>query len=225
MAPKLGYNIPNGSTLQIAETMGDAITVTGISNATEAVATATGAGIDALSPGDYIMLSVDWVNLNGLVCRIKAATEGAITLEGVDTTDANMFPAGGGVGELVKIEKWIDLPLTPTIANAGNEQQTTTFQAIQMERAATINTFKSAATQTFTMAHDATHAARKVLKAYDRSQDPTAFKMYNKRAKETRLYGCQVSFNELPASEVNNVETNTLVLNLISDMQIYPDAN
>ena len=44
------------------------------------------------------------------------------------------------------------------------------------------------------------------------------------RAKETRVYGCQVSFNEIPASEVNNVETNSLVLSLVSEMVIYPAA-
>ena len=224
MAQKLGYNIPNGSKLQIAATFGPEITLSGISNATEAVATATGAGIDNVAISDIVMLYVDWVNLNGLVCRVKSVQEGAITLEGVDTTSETLFPAGGGVGTMVKVLTWADLPLTPTIANAGNEQQTTTFQAIQMERAATINTYKSAATQTFTMAHDASNPTRKLLKAYDRSQEPTAFKMYNPRAKETRMYGCQVSFNEMPASEVNNVETNTLLLNLISDMQIYPDA-
>ena len=65
---------------------------------------------------------------------------------------------------------------------------------------------------------------REVLKKLDRSQDVTAFKFYNKRAKETRVYGCQVSFNEIPASEVNNVETNSLVLSLVSEMVIYPAA-
>ena len=133
-------------------------------------------------------------------------------------------PAGGGAGTLVKIQAWIDLPLTPTISNSGNEQQTTTFQAIQHERAVDINTYKSAATQTFTMAHDASAPVREVLKQLDRSQDVTAFKFYNKRAKETRVYGCQVSFNEIPTSEVNNVETNSLVLSLVSEMVIYPAA-
>ena len=147
-----------------------------------------------------------------------------VTLEKVDTSDTEIYPVGGGAGTMVKIQAWIDLPLTPTIANSGNEQQTTTFQAIQHERAVNINTYKSAATQTFTMAHDASAPVREVLKKLDRSQDVTAFKFYNKRAKETRVYGCQVSFNEIPASEVNNVETNSLVLSRVSEMVIYPAA-
>lgn len=223
MATKLSYNIPNGSTLQIAQTMGASLAVSGITNAKEAVATLT-ATDSGIAVGDYVQLFTSWVNMSGLVCRVKAITSGKVTLEKVDTTDTDIYPAGGGAGTLVKINAWIDLPLTPTIANSGNEQQTTTFQAIQHERAVNINTYKSAATQTFTMAHDASAPVREVLKQLDRTQDVTAFKFYNKRAKETRVYGCQVSFNEIPASEVNNVETNSLVLSLVSEMVIYPAA-
>lgn len=223
MATKLSYNIPNGSTLQIAQTMGASIQVTGISNAKEAVATLSAAD-SSIAAGDYVQLFTSWVNMSGLVCRVKSVTTDKVTLEKVDTTDTEIYPEGGGAGTLVKIKAWIDLPLTPTISNSGNEQQTTTFQAIQHERAVNINTYKSAATQTFTMAHDASAPVREVLKKLDRSQDVTAFKFYNKRAKETRVYGCQVSFNEIPASEVNNVETNSLVLSLVSEMVIYPAA-
>lgn len=223
MATKLSYNIPNGSTLQIAQTMGASIQVTEISNAKEAVATLSAAD-SSIAAGDYVQLFTSWVNMSGLVCRVKSITTDKVTLEKVDTSDTDIYPEGGGAGTLVKINAWIDLPLTPTISNSGNEQQTTTFQAIQHERAVNINTYKSAATQTFTMAHDASAPVREVLKQLDRTQDITAFKFYNKRAKETRVYGCQVSFNEIPASEVNNVETNSLVLSLVSEMVIYPAA-
>lgn len=223
MATKLSYNIPNGSTLQIAKTMGANLAVSGISNAKEAVATLSAAD-SSIAAGDYVQLFTSWVNMNGLVCRVKSITTDKVTLEKVDTSDTEIYPEGGGAGTLVKIQAWIDLPLTPTIANSGNEQQTTTFQAIQHERAVNINTYKSAATQTFTMAHDASAPVREVLKKLDRSQDVTAFKFYNKRAKETRVYGCHVSFNEIPASEVNNVETNSLILSLVSEMVIYPAA-
>lgn len=223
MATKLSYNIPNGSTLQIAQTMGASLAVTGITNAKEAVASISSED-SSIAAGDYVQLFTSWVNMSGLVCRVKAAAAGKITLEMIDTSDTEMYPEGGGAGTMVKIQSWIDLPLTPTIANSGNEQQTTTFQAIQHERAVNINTYKSAATQTFTMAHDASLPVREVLKQLDRTQDVTAFKFYNKRARETRVYGCQVSFNEIPASEVNNVETNSLVLSLVSEMVIYPAA-
>lgn len=223
MATKLSYNIPNGSTLQIAKTMGASIAITGVSNEKEAIATLSAAD-SSLAAGDYVQLFTSWVNMSGLVCRVKSIATNKVTLEKIDTTNTDIYPAGGGAGTLVKINAWIDLPLTPTISNAGNEQQTTTFQAIQHERAVNINTYKSAATQTFTMAHDASAPVREVLKQLDRSQDVTAFKFYNKRAKETRVYGCQVSFNEIPASEVNNVETNSLVLSLVSEMVIYPAA-
>lgn len=223
MATKLSYNIPNGSTLQIAQTMGASVAVTGITNAKEAVASIS-AEDSSIAAGDYVQLFTSWVNMSGLVARVKSVTSGKVTLELVDTSDTDIYPEGGGAGTLVKIQAWIDLPLTPTISNSGNEQQTTTFQAIQHERAVNINTYKSAATQTFTMAHDASLPVREVLKNLDRTQDITAFKFYNKRAKETRVYGCQVSFNEIPASEVNNVETNSLVLSLVSEMVIYPVA-
>lgn len=55
MATKLSYNIPNGSTLQIAQTMGASLAVSGISNAKEAVATLSAAD-SSIAAGDYVQL-------------------------------------------------------------------------------------------------------------------------------------------------------------------------
>ena len=78
MATKLSYNIPNGSTLQIAQTMGASLAVSGISNAKEAVATLSAAD-SSIAAGDYVQLFTSWVNMNGLVCRVKSITSDKVT--------------------------------------------------------------------------------------------------------------------------------------------------
>ena len=225
MAKKLNYNIPNGATFALASGFGAETNVTSISNATEAVVKLTAADA-TIKAGDFVQIFSAWTNLDAYVAKVKSvdATANTVTLAEVDTSNTDIFPAGGGAGTIRRISGWTDLPYITTIANAGNEQQTTSFQAIQMEQARNLNTFKSAASQTFTMTHNATDPIRKTLEALDASQDITAYKMYNKNSKETRVYGCQVSFNTLPATAVNEVETCQLVLNLQSKMKIYSAA-
>ena len=84
----MGYKIPNGGTFQHAATYAAALAFASISNATEAVATVVGG---TLAAGDIVLLTSGWSKLDSKVVRVKAATATAITLEGIDTTDTQVF--------------------------------------------------------------------------------------------------------------------------------------
>ena len=214
------YNLPNGSSAQLSKLWGKSNSVTGISNAANAVVTLSAAD-DSIKAGDIVMLRSAWIHLDGFVCRVKAVKDLTVTLDDVDTTDTVYFPEGGGAGTLTKVNEFIDFPPVTAIAASGGDQQTTSFQALQMDKAENLNTFKNASTQTYTITHDSADEIRPILKQADKSQDLIVVKFYNPRSTETRLYSAKVSFNEIPATEINQVETVQIVFSLKSDMKFY----
>lgn len=214
------YNLPNGSSVQLSKLWGKKNVVTSISNSLNAEVTLS-APDESISVGDIVLLRSAWIHLDGFVARVKSVQDLVVTLDDVDTSDTVYFPAGGGAGSLTKVGEFIDFPPVTAVAAAGGDQQTTSFQALQMDRAENLNTFKNASTQTYTITHDSADEIRPILKVADKSQDLVVVKFFNSRSSETRLYSAKVSFNEIPATEINQVETVQVVFSLKSDMKFY----
>lgn len=227
----MGYQLPNGSTVNQSKTMSTVVEITGISNAVEPVVTLD-AQIPGLNAGDWVFMTNAWAEFQASVFRVKSATTESpftVTLDAdatgtTNTTDLNRFPAGAGVGTLAKIQQWDALPYITDVNTSGGDQQTTSFQPLQLDRAITLNTFKNGFTQAFTITHDSSDAIRPALEAYDRSQETIAVRFYNPRAKESRVYGAQVSFAKIPVTQPNQVETCVITYSLQSEMRFYKDA-
>lgn len=222
----MGYQLPNGSNVQQSKTLSTAATITAITNAPEPVVTLDEA-IPGLAAGDWVIINSAWVEFDNGVFKVKTAADTSVTLaaaNSTDTTDTDLFPVGGGVGTMRKVEEWTPLPYITDVNTAGGDQQTTSFQPLQLDRAITLNTFKNGFTQTFTITHDSADEIRPELEAADRSQEVVAVKFYNPRAKENRVYGSQVSFAKIPVTQPNQVETCAVTYALQSDMRFYKDA-
>lgn len=222
----MGFQLANGSKLNITKTAITAIPFTAISAATDAVLTvAANSGADAVAKGDVVMITECSNNeLLYLPAFVKEATATAITLLKVDTTDAIMFPAGI-TGKIVKVKDYVDLPLTSTIANSGGDANTTTIQFIQDEKARNLFTTTNPEITTLTMAHDSTDAARPLLEKYTKSQEFVVYRVFNSRAAngvgEWRLYTVQCQFNGNPQQAVNEVETVSLAMTIQKGPKIY----
>lgn len=217
----MDYNIPNGSRVYVASKYGKEVEFTTASNAAEAVLTvAASSGVKA---GDIVQVISGWKRMSG-VYRVKAAAETSVTLEGVDTTDTERFPAGGGKGTLKTIQEWEVMPQVMTLSTEGGEQQTQEIQFLEDEQAETIDTYKSGIVQVYTFAHDAQLPIRKLLMKLDDTKQLTAIRFYNKRAGEDRYYSASVSFQRVPNTAINEVENVSARFSLKSDMQIYATA-
>ncbi|HEM6896074.1 phage tail protein [Providencia stuartii] len=217
----MAYNIPNGSRVYVASKYGKEVEFTTASNAAEAVLTvAASSGVKA---GDIVQVISGWKRMSG-VYRVKAAAETSVTLEGVDTTDIERFPAGGGKGTLKTIQEWEVMPQVMTLSTEGGEQQTQEIQFLEDEQAETIDTYKSGIVQVYTFAHDAQLPIRKLLMKLDDTKQLTAIRFYNKRAGEDRYYSASVSFQRVPNTAINEVENVSARFSLKSDMQIYATA-
>ncbi|SFO05857.1 Phage tail tube protein, TTP [Xenorhabdus japonica] len=114
----MAYNIPNGSRVYIANKYGDEIKITSASNAEEVVLMVESA--TGIAKGDIVHVSSGWKKASGAY-RVKAVTEKNITLEGLDTTDKNTFPVGGGAGSLKKVLAWEVMPQVMTLSTEGGE--------------------------------------------------------------------------------------------------------
>ena len=207
----MAFAIPNGSRVNVAKAYLAPIVFTAASNATECELTvASAAGILA---GDVVQVSSGWLKLDNMVLRVKSVT------------DTKKFPAGTGAGTLRKVDSWITMPQVMTLSTEGGDQQTISVQFLEDDKARTIPTFKNAVVQVYTFAHDPQLAIYKRLIDLDDSSDTTAVWFHNPRGKADRYYSARVSFQRVPRTEINAVESNEARMNFESDMQIYPIAD
>lgn len=213
----MGYKIPNGGYFQHAATYDAALPFTALSNAAEAVATVTGA---SLSPGDIVLLSSGWNKLDNKVVRVKAATATAITLEGIDTADVLLFPAGGGVGTMKKVLTWVQIPQVIDLAFAGGEQNYTDVVFLEDDQGRQIPTDKSATSMTLTIADDPAKPFNAVLRKADARKQVEAARLVLP-GNDQLLYGTFTSFSNQPAVVRNSVLSRIVSLALQSEPTRY----
>lgn len=217
----MGYKIPNGGTFQHAATYAAALAFTAISNASEAVATVVGGTIAA---GDIVLLSSGWSKLDNKVVRVKAATATAITLEGVDTTDTQIYPVLSGIGTMKKILTWVQIPQVTDLAFSGGEQNYLDVVFLENDQGKQIPTDKSAASMVLTIADDPAQPFNGVLMKADAGKQVEAARL-NLPGNDTLLYGAYTSFSKQPAVSRNNLLTRTVNLALQSEPTRYLAAS
>ncbi|AKJ41475.1 phage tail protein [Pragia fontium] len=219
----MSFALPNGAHLYLAATYEPELIITDISNAEEAVLTVDGK--HTIQVGDVVQLKSGWSALDNMVAKVSKVADMSITLGNVNTTNKGKFAVGGGAGSLKKIKSWIELPQITEVANSGGDQQTVQVQFLSDDSQRNLNTFKAAASQTYTIAHDSSLPVYDVLREADDNGDTLAAYMFVPKAKENRYWSATVSFNETPTMAVNAVETVSVVLNLQSNgMTFYKVA-
>ena len=118
--------IADGTQLALASAYGTASNTTATSNAANAVFTqAAGHG---LAVGDFVEISSAWPGIDGRIARISTLATNDATLEGIDTSDTNKYPTGGGTGTLRKITTWQALAQVTGLETQGGEQQYFDYQ-------------------------------------------------------------------------------------------------
>lgn len=150
----MGFALPNGAHVYLASGYGPAITFTGATNAEHAVITVSAA--DDIAIGDIVHVNCNWSGIDNVIAKIDAIAENAVTLRNINTTNKNKYAAGGGSGSIRKIEEWTELPQITEVSKSGGDQNTTQIQFLSDDRQRNLNTYKSAVSQTYSIAHDST---------------------------------------------------------------------
>jgi hypothetical protein len=206
----MGYKLPNGATFEHAATYAAPLSFSAISNASEAICTTVGATLVA---GDIVQIASGWTPLNGKVVRVKAATATAITLEAIDTTSTQIFPAGSGAGTLTKVLTWAQIPQITDVAFSGGDQNYADIVFLEDQQGRQLPTDKSAASMVLTVADDPSLPYVAVVTAADSAKSMQAARL-NLPGTDKLYYGAYTSFSLQPAVARNNLLTRTVSLAL-----------
>lgn len=213
----MGFKIPNGGTFQHAATYAAPLAVTALSNATEAIATVAAA---TLVVGDIVLISSGWTALNGRVARVKAATATAITLEGIDTTNVQVFPALGGIGSLKKVLTWVLVPQITDVAFSGGDQNYLAVAFLEDAQGRELPIDKAAARMTLTVADDPAQAYVPIVQAADAGSAIHASRL-NLPGNDTIFYGAYTSYSPQPVVARGALLTRTITLALQAPITRY----
>lgn len=208
-------HLPNGAQIFVESARGAEIAVTNITNGVDPVFTVADAS--DLAVGQYILLTTStWGKIANFLLRVKAITGTAVTVESIDTTSTNSYPAGG-TATIVPITTWVEIPCVQDLAQEGGEQQYYNYQCLADEREQQLPTYKSAVSLTYTFAHEYDNPLYPILKAADDGGEVKALRMYVPKASEMRMFSGVLSFNSIPQTTMNEMETVSLAVALKGD--------
>ena len=215
-------HLPNGSQIFIESNRATDVQATGISNAAYPVFKVASGGTN-FKKGDYVIITTSsWGKMVDRVLRVKQnGEETSVTLEGIDTTDKNIFPSGG-TASFAKINSWVEIPCVQDLSQDGGEQQYYTYQCLSDDQEQQLPTYKSAVSLTYTFAHEFDNPIYPLLRKADEGGKVTALRMFVPKAKEMRCWAGVLSFNEIPQTTVNEMETVSLSVSLKGRFTFLP---
>lgn len=197
---------PTGSIFSIATTFGAVKTVTAVSNATEAVVTAT----HDFAIGDIVLMSSGWGRLNNRAFRVKSvSTTVSFVLEACDTTNTTFFPAGTGIGSVVKASAFTQITTVMNPASSGGDAKTVTYRFIESDTEFSINDGFSATSYTMEMDADSISTAGYLaLRTLTDVQTNTILRIVS-RSGSFQLIPCTAVLNEavqMSDGQINKVK-------------------
>lgn len=143
---------PTGTAAAVAIAFAAALPFTAATNATEAVLTVAGATLVA---GDFVEVTSGWSRISGRIYRVKTATATAITLEGANTTNVTLYPAGLGAGSLRKVNTWQAVTQQLGISSTGGDAKTVNFSYVETDDDQVVYDGNNATTYTIDIDADA----------------------------------------------------------------------
>ncbi|MDH2052852.1 phage tail protein [Achromobacter marplatensis] len=204
----------NGAQYSMSTVLGTAIPVTAVSNATEAVATAAAPPTN----GAILLVKSGWSALDDTVARAAGTTASSFKLEGVNTVDTTIFPAGQGAGSVQVASSFVPLDQIRDIQITGGDQQFAQWQYAEdrNSRQRQKPTFKNAMQIAITMDYDPKKPWYAALIAADQKGEPVVISCVLTN-KATMLYLAYPSFNKVPTAAMNENMQNTATFSLIAE--------
>lgn len=179
--------LTDGSVLSIATAYATSKNMTAITNATEAVATLEAS--HGIVVGDIFEVTSGWPGLDGRVVRAKTVATNDVTLEGVDTTDTGLYPAGSGTGTIREVTTWAAVSQVLRLATEGGEQQYFTYQFMDRLFQSRVPTFQDPATIKLGIADDASLSYLSTIRAAQATQTVRAARLVFRNSHRILLNG------------------------------------
>ena len=213
----MALTLSNGTTVSISNGVDAAKTITATTNANPGVSTSTAHGFN---DGDYVVVNSGWVRLSERVVRVDNAATDTFELEGIDTSNTSIYPAGGGAGSAKKVVGWTQLTQILSSSSTGGEQQFWEGQFLEGDRQIRIPTTKSAAGISFTIADDPTLPGYVLAKQANDDRLPRAVMLTLANGAKL-LYNAYISLSTIPSLNVNEPMQVEVTLSLLADPSRY----
>jgi hypothetical protein len=213
----MSVSLPNGALIAIQSAIAAAVVVTAVSNASEAQVTAAGHGY---SNGDIVVMYSGWSRANAKPFRVKTAASNTFVLEGFDTTDTDLFPAGSGTGTVKKVTTFTQVQQILSSQTNGGEQQFLEYQFLEADAQTRLPTFKNAFGLTLSIADDPTLAGYIAAKAANDDREVRAVRVSLPNGSKI-YYNGYVSVNETPSLTVNELMAVEMTLSMTNTPTRY----
>lgn len=199
--------LPSGTILAVATAFAAAKTVSGISNAAEAVVSCTAHGY---SVGDIVQLYSGWGRLNRRAVRVKSTTTDTFVAEAIDTTNTEFFPVGSGGGTVRKVNTFTQISKYMNPQSSGGEPKRVTVRFMDEDTETSLNDGFTAVQESFDIDADQFGgAAYAALRSLSEVQTDTILKKTLKSG--VNIYTpCKVSLNENPKMTDGQIMTNAV---------------
>lgn len=205
----------NGAKYAVSTSLGAAVVISAVSNASPAVASTTAPPAN----GAVAIVQSGWPNLNGTVARAAGQVAGAsFQLEGVDATDVVRYPAGEGAGTFQVAGTFVSFSQVRDVGINGGDQQFFDYQYVEDEsgRQRQVPTFKNAMSMKIELDYDPALPWYAALIALDRAHTPVVLRETLPGGDVIYYYGL-ISFNKVPTKKVNENMTVTATFSLQAD--------
>lgn len=207
----MAVSLPNGVIISLGTTYGSPITVTALSNANPALATASGHG---LSDGDIVRVTSGWARLNDRVVKVDQQSSSTFELEGINSTDTNLYPAGTGTGSVEEVTAWTQITQILDLTTSGGDMNFVTYSFLEQDAESQLPTQSSPMTMTMTIADDESLAGYIALEAAAETRDPYALKLAMPNGSVIYMNG-YVSLNTVPILTKNQLTAVRATFNLL----------
>ena len=112
----MAYYFPPGTKYFYSNTLASAKTVTAVTNASPAVATATSHGY---TDADPLLFNSGWPDADATVFEADQLTADTFSLLGLNATDTNVYASGSGGGTTQKVSTWVEIPQILSASTSG----------------------------------------------------------------------------------------------------------
>lgn len=197
----MAYHFPAGTKAYYSTTFASPKTVTGVTNADPAVATATSHGY---TDGDPVLFESGWQDASDTIFEVDSQTADTFDIDGLNSTDTNVYAAGTGTGTTKEVSSWVEFPQVLSISTNGGGIKYGTVDPIGSRQATKQPVGFEAIGVDMKLGYDPANATIAALQALTRSFSKAAFKLVLPGGGRVYGYG-NVACSEFP--EIGSKET------------------
>ncbi len=211
----------NGSQFRVSKTLAQAVAISAVTNGIDPTATTA----TPPTAGDVLVVASGWPALDNSVYRASGVTADGFKIEGADTEDLRLYPAGQGAGTFRKVNDWVSLDQITDVQITGGEQQYHTYQYTEdpTGKQQQKPTVKTPTVLTYTVDYDRKKPWYKALITADRLRQPVVLETTYPDGSVTYYYGYPSFRKEATGGQNVNLQ-NTFTLSLVADTVTYDEA-